>query len=172
VLGSEVLGQARFSVYLHTYTSLCQNHKFANVGDIKMVWNVLAIIFSKHDTGMYSGLAWLITMGSGLGDWIYWHFFTITIIYDSSQSMTVYNTLHSLLDHECLLFHCDEWLLTHWTTLNDVCLDESFLQSESFGRRDICWYRFPDTKQTPTLHLQSHSYDSRALENKMKSVSE
>jgi hypothetical protein len=27
-------------------------------------------------------------MGSGLDDWIYWHFFTNTINYDSSQSMT------------------------------------------------------------------------------------
>jgi hypothetical protein len=35
----------------------------------------------------------------------------ITISYDSSQSMTVYDSLHSLLDHERLLFHCDEW----WT---------------------------------------------------------
>jgi hypothetical protein len=29
---------------------------------------------------------WLL--GSGLDDWIYWHFFTITINYDNSQSMT------------------------------------------------------------------------------------
>jgi hypothetical protein len=29
------------------------------------------------------------TMGSGLDDWIYWNFFTVTTNYDSSQSMTV-----------------------------------------------------------------------------------
>jgi hypothetical protein len=28
-------------------------------------------------------------MGSGLDDWIYWHFFTITINYNSPQSMAV-----------------------------------------------------------------------------------
>jgi hypothetical protein len=43
-------------------------------------------------------------MGSGLDDWIYWHFFTITINYESSQSITVYDWLHSLLDYECLPF--------------------------------------------------------------------
>jgi hypothetical protein len=52
--------------------------------------------------------SWLIIMGCGFGDWIYWHFFTITSNYDSSQSMTVYDSLHSLLDHERLLFHRDE----------------------------------------------------------------
>jgi hypothetical protein len=29
--------------------------------------------------------------------------------YNSSQSMAVYDSLHSLLDHERLLLHCDEW---------------------------------------------------------------
>jgi hypothetical protein len=32
---------------------------------------------------------------------------TITNNYNSSQSMTVSDPLHSLLDIECLLFHCD-----------------------------------------------------------------
>jgi hypothetical protein len=48
-------------------------------------------------------VAWLIITGFGLDDWIYWHFFTITNNYDSSQSVIVYDSLHSLLDHECLL---------------------------------------------------------------------
>jgi hypothetical protein len=34
--------------------------------------------------------------------------FTVTVNYDKSQSKTVYDLLHSLLDHERLLFHCDE----------------------------------------------------------------
>jgi hypothetical protein len=34
-------------------------------------------------------------MGSGLDNWIYWHFFTITINYNSSQSVTVQDSLHS-----------------------------------------------------------------------------
>jgi hypothetical protein len=33
----------------------------------------------------YSGLAWLIAVGSGLDDWVYWHFFTITVNYSSSH---------------------------------------------------------------------------------------
>jgi hypothetical protein len=36
----------------------------------------------------------------------------LTVNSDSSQSMTVYDSLRSLLDHERLLFHCDE-SLTH-----------------------------------------------------------
>jgi hypothetical protein len=43
-------------------------------------------------------------MGSGLADWIYWHFFTITINYNSSQFTTVSDSLHALLDYERLLF--------------------------------------------------------------------
>jgi hypothetical protein len=53
-------------------------------------------------------IAWRIIMGSGLDDWIYWHFFTITIDSNSPQSMAAYNLLHSLLYHERLLFLCDE----------------------------------------------------------------
>jgi hypothetical protein len=34
---------------------------------------------------------------------------TITTNYNSSQSMAAWDSLHSLLDYECLLFHCD-WL--------------------------------------------------------------
>jgi hypothetical protein len=48
--------------------------------------------------------------GSGLDDWIYWHF-TITINYNSSQSMTVPDSLHSLLDYECLLFRVTDLVL-------------------------------------------------------------
>jgi hypothetical protein len=33
----------------------------------------------------YSGFAWLIIMGSGFDDWIYWHFFTITVNCNSSH---------------------------------------------------------------------------------------
>jgi hypothetical protein len=64
------------------------------------------------------GFAWLIIMGSKLDDWIYWHFFTITINYNSSQSMTVYCSLHSLLNYECLLFHSDEWRTKNSFRLN------------------------------------------------------
>jgi hypothetical protein len=55
------------------------------------------------------GVLWLTITGSGYDDWVYWHFFTITINHNSSQSMTDYDSLHSLLVYECLLFYCDEW---------------------------------------------------------------
>jgi hypothetical protein len=79
--------------------------------------------------------AWLMIMGSGFDDWIYWHFFTITVLYDSAQSMTVYDSLHSLLDYECLPFCVTDlvliyesvtssasvvsWLTLHSRTLNN-----------------------------------------------------
>jgi hypothetical protein len=39
----------------------------------------------------YSGLAWLIIMGSSLDDWVYWHFFTITVNYNSSYFQLLLN---------------------------------------------------------------------------------
>jgi hypothetical protein len=67
---------------------------------------------TNSDTSCHvSRVPWLIITGSGLDDWIYWHFLTITINYNSSQSMDVQDLLHSLLDYECLLFYCEEW----WT---------------------------------------------------------
>jgi hypothetical protein len=56
-----------------------------------------------------SGVPWRVITGFELDDWIYWHFFTITTNYNSSQSVTVYDSLHSLMDYECLLF-CRNWL--------------------------------------------------------------
>jgi hypothetical protein len=76
-------------------------------------------------------------MGSECDDWVYWHFYTITLNSDSLQSMTVYyDSPHSLLDHERLLFYYDEQelLLTPWTALNDVCLsNESWSLSLSLS---------------------------------------
>jgi hypothetical protein len=48
------------------------------------------------------GVAWLIIMGSGLDDWIYWHFCTITINYYSSESISIVEaSLHS--DSHCTI---------------------------------------------------------------------
>jgi hypothetical protein len=46
-------------------------------------------------------------MISALGGCIYCHFLTIAINYESSQSMTVYDSLHSLMDYESLPFRRD-----------------------------------------------------------------
>jgi hypothetical protein len=61
-----------------------------------------------------SGLEWLIIMGSGFNDWIYWHFFTITINYNSSHIELLLNSLMDelwLLSNECSLKNL--WL-TAW----------------------------------------------------------
>jgi hypothetical protein len=73
-------------------------------------------------------------MGSRLHDEIYWHFFTIAINYDSSQSMTVHDSLYSLLNYERLLFHCDERRITAHT-LNSLT-NESI--TELTSRRPEC----------------------------------
>jgi hypothetical protein len=49
-----------------------------------------------------------IIMDSRLDEWIYWCCFTITLNSDSLQSLTGYNSFHSLLDYECLPFYYDE----------------------------------------------------------------
>jgi hypothetical protein len=41
--------------------------------------------------------------GSGLDDWVYWHFFTITTNYNSSHIELVLNYELQLLSEECLL---------------------------------------------------------------------
>jgi hypothetical protein len=74
-------------------------------------------------------------MGSGICDWIYWHFFTITINYDISQPMTVSDSLHSLLDQSVFSSTVtnDERRISAPTlnSLNDVCQTNLCLNSPS-----------------------------------------
>jgi hypothetical protein len=63
---------------------------------------------------------------------------TITINYNSSQSMTVWDSLHSLLDYECLRFHCD-WLrsdlrIDHFFSLRCPLVNTPQLNTE------LCYY--------------------------------
>jgi hypothetical protein len=55
----------------------------------------------------HKGLAWLIIMGSRFRDWIYWHFFTITVNYDSSH-------IELLLNDVCLTNLYEESLPVVW----------------------------------------------------------
>jgi hypothetical protein len=78
-------------------TTYLQSEPFLSI----IIHNLLPKIVNNIVT--YEGCAWLIITGSGLNSWIYWHFFTVTCNYNSSQSMTAWDSLHSLLDYECLL---------------------------------------------------------------------
>jgi hypothetical protein len=64
-------------------------------------WNLLYCYWTrfKQADGIYEhrtlleilyyhvlGVAWLIIMGSGFDDWVNWHFFTITVDYNSSHT--------------------------------------------------------------------------------------
>jgi hypothetical protein len=72
--------------------------------------------------------------------------------------MTVWDSLHSLLDFECLLFHCDEWRtknslrLNHWILLR---LYQS--ESESYVTTDgqpasLSWNKAPFLGLRPDLY--------------------
>jgi hypothetical protein len=52
-------------------------------GEYFLVWDRLYICIWIYCH--ISGLAWQIIMGSGFNDWIYWHFFIITVNYNSSH---------------------------------------------------------------------------------------
>jgi hypothetical protein len=66
----------------------------------------------------------------------------ITITYNSSQSVTVYDSFHSFLDHERLLIHCD------WLARIDVCPTNDLLRVESYVTTDwqsaiLSWDKAP-----------------------------
>jgi hypothetical protein len=97
----------------------------------------------------HKGLSWLVIVSSGFDDWIYWHFFTITINYDSLQSVTLYESLHSLLNHERFLFHCDEWrkknfcsLITFYCSTTDWLLQSRSLLPAT-SQHGHSWHRAP-----------------------------
>jgi hypothetical protein len=66
---------------IHTHGTICR-YAYTHTHSLSLS---LYIYFFFH----VSGVPWLIITGSGLDDWIYWHIFTITTNYNSSQSMTV-----------------------------------------------------------------------------------
>jgi hypothetical protein len=65
---------------LHSH--FCENHNIISTN-----FMFLDIIHRPVYIVPYSSLVWLIIMDSGLDDSIYWHFVTITINDNSSQSM-------------------------------------------------------------------------------------
>jgi hypothetical protein len=90
-------------------------------------------------------------MGSGFDDWIYWHFFIIN--YYSSQSMTVQDSLHSLPDHERLLFLCDERrIIAH--TLDSLTESESKSYVTTDGlSANLPWNKAPIWGLRPDFYL-------------------
>jgi hypothetical protein len=68
------------------------------------------------------GFAWLVTVGSGLDDWIYWHFFTITISYgqliiNDCLQLTPFLTEPRASSRSLWQMMSDESLLTLWILL-------------------------------------------------------
>jgi hypothetical protein len=75
---------------------------------------------------MYSGLSWLIIMGSGFGDWVYWHLFTITVNNNSSH-------IELLLNDVCLTSLSEESLTAVWISGWSLV---SRIESESYVTTD------------------------------------
>jgi hypothetical protein len=120
--------------------------------------DAMCFLYSKNIV-THSRFEWLIIMGSGFCDWVCWHFFTIAINYNSSQPMAVYDSLHSLLDHERLLFLCDERRITA-DTLN--CLERR-LSDESLWRISRDWNILYWTKLNADGISVAMSYSSSVI---------
>jgi hypothetical protein len=72
----------------------------------------------------YTWIPWLIIMGSGLDGWNYWHFFTITANYNSSQSVTHSIPYWTTSVSYSTATNDDRWITAH--TLNSSCLTNAF----------------------------------------------
>jgi hypothetical protein len=66
------------------------------------IYNITVRITAYHDLihkdisiFTYKGFAWQIIVDSGFDEWVYWHFFTITVNYNSSH-------IELLLNDVCL----------------------------------------------------------------------
>jgi hypothetical protein len=64
------------------------------------------------------GLAWLITKGTGFDDWVYWHFFTITVDYNSSH-------IELLLNNVCLANASEQSLTSIWISHFSLLLEST-----------------------------------------------
>jgi hypothetical protein len=110
-------------------------------------WNMLS-----HVRGSVTNIT-----GSGLVDWIYWHFFTVTINYNSSRLRTVSDSLHFLLDYEHLLVCVTDLVLiyesvtssasvVHDWTLNSLTNKSRMIELS----KEISW-RTEYRSQSPTV---------------------
>jgi hypothetical protein len=80
--------ETQFMCYPQICISLIVNIVLKTLGCNK-IYSVITYIVT------YKGFAWLIIPGSGFDDWVYWHFFTITLNYNSSH-------IELLLNDVCL----------------------------------------------------------------------
>jgi hypothetical protein len=96
----------------------CSRPEFPNRMYVHIVSPLCVACLSRVILFLYCHV-WGVCVTNNNGFWIGFigTSLLLTVNYNSSQSMTGYDSLHSLLEYECLLFHCDELLLTHWTPL-------------------------------------------------------
>jgi hypothetical protein len=83
----------------------------------------VANVAGKKNFAMGRGVRVTKLTGSRTDELIYWWSFTIAINYDSLQSMTFYDSLLSLLDHEHLPFFYNERRISaHTSNCTERCL--------------------------------------------------
>jgi hypothetical protein len=80
-----------------------------------ILWEVIVLVILSKKVYIVTckGLAWLIIMGSGFCDWVYWQFFTVTVNYNGSH-------IELLLNDVCLtnpVWRISKWSLNHLKSL-------------------------------------------------------
>jgi hypothetical protein len=126
------------------------------------------------------------------GFWIGWldlltpslQLLLITMNYNSSQLMTAEDSLHSLPDYECLLFHCD-WLgsdlrITHFWFTNELWMTSHLRinpewinsESESYVTTDgqsasLSWHKAPIWGLRPDLYYLCDSFGFVVMERSL-----
>jgi hypothetical protein len=73
-----------------------------------LILKIILYVVEMHNTVTCRGVHVVKIMGSRSDEWIYWCSFTITLNSDSLHSLTVYVSLHSLLNHERLPLYYDK----------------------------------------------------------------
>jgi hypothetical protein len=118
----------------------------------------------------YERFTWLIITGSGFDDWFIGSFFTSTINYNNSQLMTVWDSLHSVLDYEYLFFWTAGLVLIHesvtssasvvrWLTLHSEHWTLLRMPNDwTFSRKNYDRTEQPSGEPNIDHHLQQFVY--------------
>jgi hypothetical protein len=128
-----------------------------NVGWISLIHGMAQLQARTNNTATYSRLAWLIIMGSGLDDWIYWYF---TIVKSHNQWLS---TTCSIPCWTTSVFSSTDWLdsdlrighffsfrcpLVNTPQLNTQLLNSLTIESLEFNEWTL-FYNFGRIKYRP-----------------------
>jgi hypothetical protein len=113
-------------------------HCRQSIGGPPPFWMSMSMSMSLRNIGVdiyivtHSGLAWLIKMGSGVDDWVYWHFFKIIVNRKSSH-------IELLLNEICLTNLSEESL----TNLLNSEPESEFYVTTDGQSASLSWNKAP-----------------------------